>query len=103
LSSQTTENAKTTVHRNERSFDKLNRGRPRRKNRAWFTEEELRLAKEILMFLATRPPPCICGERDWTYNIKDKLLRARCRQCQYEQRFSHQAGKWTHDSRGGDT
>ena len=95
MSSQT-----PTVQKNEHMFKKLNPGRPRRKNRTWFTEQELRQARQILSYGATPPPPCICGARDWTFNVKDDQLRARCRQCRYEQKYCDQLRRWTLSPRG---
>ena len=83
----------------EQTFKKLKLGRPRRKARAWFTSEELRMARRILNFFAHIPPACVCGERDWTFNVKDDQLRTRCRRCKYEQTFMVPTKCWTLDPR----
>ena len=74
-------------------------GRPRRKARTWFTDEELRQARRILGFNAPRPPRCICGKEDWAFNVKDERLRARCRRCQYEQWLNYRTWRWTLEAR----
>lgn len=86
--------------KNERSFKKSGSGRPRRKARTWFTDEELREARRILGFNAPRPPRCVCGASDWSFNVKDERLRARCRRCQYEQWLSYETWRWTLEARG---
>ena len=67
----------------------------RRNHRRWFTEEELRLAAQILNFYAPQPPRCICGQNEYVYGIMQGRLVARCKYCNFKRVYNKERKVWS--------
>ena len=72
-----------------KGFKKMGRKRTR------LTEKELETAKKILSFGASSPPFCVCGERDYGFEIFRGTLRAVCLECGYIRTYKVFSRKWS--------
>lgn len=83
------------ISRRVERYERKKRGRPKKRYKDVFTEEQLQVATVILSFHASLPPPCICGHRKFKYGIySENQLYARCRQCRKVYYFMPDNRQW---------
>ena len=68
-----------------------NVGRPRK----FFTEDELILAKRILLILIEKPGVCICGNNNYSFGYySGSGLISKCLCCGHRKRYNAAFRKW---------
>lgn len=47
-------------------------------------------------FLIRAPPPCICGNNEYTFTIEKErgVIRARCKKCRYDRYYNPLSNVW---------